>query len=138
MLGAIWGLAAIVGPNLGGLLTHYFSWHWIFAANVPLGIVVIALAQRYVPTLAPQKRGPLDIAGILLLGIGLLGVMVGLTRLDARAASLEGLAADLALPVAAVAFGLLVLVERRAVAPILAPGLFATRQLILSPTAWKF
>jgi MFS family permease len=132
MLGAIWGLAAIVGPNLGGLLTHYFSWHWIFAANVPLGIVVIALAQRYVPTLAPQKRGPLDIAGILLLGIGLLGVMVGLTRLDARAASLEGLAADLALPVAAVAFGLLVLVERRAVAPILAPGLFATRQLILT------
>lgn len=132
MLGAIWGLAAIVGPNLGGVLTHYFSWHWIFAANVPLALIVIALAQRYVPTLAPQKRGPLDVAGIVFLGLGLLCVMIGLTRLDPSAASFGGTVTLAALPGAIVCFGVLVLIERRAIAPVIAPGLFATRQLAVT------
>jgi len=64
LVAATWGLAAVIGPTIGGLLTHFFSWHWIFAANVPLAIVVIVLAQRYVPQSAMRVRGPLDIAGI--------------------------------------------------------------------------
>jgi EmrB/QacA subfamily drug resistance transporter len=132
LLGAIWGLAAIVGPNLGGVLTHYFSWHWIFAANIPLAIAVIVLAQRYVPSFAARRRGPLDVAGLIVLAFGLLAVMIGLTRLEPQAASLGGGVTIAALPAALVCFALLVVIERRAVAPVIAPALFATRQLAVT------
>ncbi len=117
MLGAVWGLAAIIGPNLGGVVTHFFSWHWIFGANIPLAAVVIALAQRYVPAPPARARGPLDVAGIVALAGGLLGVMVALTRPEARSAAAgNGLTAG-GLVAAVVAFGLLVPIERRAAAP---------------------
>jgi MFS family permease len=132
LLGAVWGLAAIIGPTVGGIVTHYFSWHWIFFANVPLAIAVIVLAQRYVPTNAARERGPLDVAGIAALALGLLGVMVGLTRLDTRAASVGNAATIAALLVAVLAFLALVRIERRAEAPVIAPQLFATRQLIVT------
>ncbi len=132
LLGAIWGLAAIVGPNVGGVMTHFFSWHWIFIANVPLAIVVIFLAQRYVPSAATRVRGPLDLSGIAMLSLGLLGVMVGLTRLDTRAAAFGNSVTYSALAVAVVAFVLLVPIERRAAAPVIAPELFATRQLAVT------
>ncbi len=132
LLGAVWGLAAIIGPNVGGVITHFFSWHWIFVANVPLAIVVIVLAQRYVPVPAARVRGPLDIAGLLVLAAGLLGVMIGLTRLDTRAATFGNGATVAALVLAVLAFAALVPIERRAPAPVIAPQLFATRQLAVT------
>jgi MFS family permease len=78
LVAATWGLAAIVGPSLGGLITHYISWRWIFVANAPLAIAVIALALRYVPSDAPHRRGRLDAVGLALLCVGLLAVMDGL------------------------------------------------------------
>jgi MFS family permease len=132
LLGAIWGLAAIIGPNVGGVLTHVFSWHAIFIANVPLAVVVIALAQRYVPQNAMRVRGPLDVAGIVVLAAGLLGVMIGLTRLDPRTASFGNGVTFGALALAAVAFAALVPIERAAVSPVISPALFATRQLALT------
>ena len=132
MLGAIWGLAAIIGPGLGGLLTHFFSWHWIFAANVPLAIIVIALAQRYVPTVAARRRGPLDVAGIVTLGLGLLAVMVALTGLDATSATIPANVRALALVVAPLAFVVLYFVERRAKEPVVVPALFSTKQLAVT------
>jgi EmrB/QacA subfamily drug resistance transporter len=132
MLGAIWGLAAIVGPSLGGVLTHYLSWHWIFAANVPLAIVVIVMAQRNVPTLAARRRGPLDVAGIATLALGLLGLMVALTRLDAASATIPAALVSAAPYVSAAAFVALYFIERRAAEPVVAPALFATRQLAVT------
>ena len=77
LVAATWGLAAVIGPNLGGILTHLLSWHWIFVANVPLAIVVIALARTTVPATAANVRGPLDVPGIVLLAAGLVGLMLG-------------------------------------------------------------
>jgi MFS family permease len=132
MLGAIWGLAAIIGPNVGGVLTHFFSWHWIFIANVPLALVVIVLAQKYLPTVAARARGPLDIAGIAVLAFGLLCVMVGLSRLDTRNVAFGNGVTFGALALAAAAFAALVPIERRAAAPVISPQMFATRQLALT------
>lgn len=78
MVAATWGLAAVIGPSVGGLVTHYISWRWIFAANVPLAIVVFALALRHVPAYAPRQKESLDVVGLLLLCSGLLGVVDGL------------------------------------------------------------
>ncbi|HMF27920.1 MAG TPA: MFS transporter, partial [Candidatus Cybelea sp.] len=78
IVAATWGLAAVIGPSIGGLVTHFISWRWIFAANVPLAAVVFALALRDVPAQAPRAREPLDVLGLGLLCIGLLGLMDGL------------------------------------------------------------
>lgn len=133
LVAATWGLAAILGPNLGGVLTHFLSWHWIFAANIPLAIVVIVLARTQVPTTASRVRGPLDVAGIALLAVGLLCAMIGLSRLDATAASLGGNEITVgAIILALLAFAALGAVERRAAEPVVSPKLFATKQIAVT------
>lgn len=119
LVAATWGLAAIIGPTLGGIVTHYVSWRWIFAANFPLAITVIALALRTVPTRAPRVRGRLDIAGLALLASGLAALMDGLTRAN--------------LPIGAAGALLLIafaFVERRSANPIVAPSLLRNRQIV--------
>lgn len=79
MVAAMWGLAAVIGPAFGGLVTHYVSWRWIFILNFPLALIVLYLAAKYVPGIAPRSRGPLDIGGLVLLCLGLLLMMDGMT-----------------------------------------------------------
>jgi len=131
LVAATWGLAAILGPLVGGTITHFLSWHWIFAANIPLALIVIALAVRHVPAIAPAVRGPLDVAGIALLAVGLLATMTGLLRLDATSATANAPAA-LSIAVAACCFLALVPVERRAAQPVIAPALLRNRQIMIT------
>ena len=77
-LGAI-GL--ILGPVIGGLITHYFSWHWIFWVNIPIGIMAINYSKKIIPSLLPLKPEPLDIFGFLYFGLGLAGINFGLSAL---------------------------------------------------------
>jgi MFS family permease len=114
-------------------VTHLWSWHWIFAANVPLAIVVIARARTQVPSVPARERGALDVAGIVVLAIGLLATMVGLTRLDTQAASFGGRwVTPAAGAVALAAFAALAQIERRASEPIVSPALFTRRQLAVT------
>src|SRR5579875_1005414 len=133
LVAATWGLAAVLGPNHGGVLTHFLSWRWIFAANIPLSIVVVALARIHVPATASRARGPLDVAGIVLLAVALLCAMIGLSRLDASSASLGGNEVTIgAIFLALVALGGLHVVERRASEPVISPKLFANRQIAVT------
>jgi MFS family permease len=78
IVAATWGLAAIIGPGFGGLVTHFVSWRWIFALNVPLAALVAWRAFADVPAYAPQRRGALDLVGLVLLSVGLLALTDGL------------------------------------------------------------
>jgi EmrB/QacA subfamily drug resistance transporter len=78
MVAGTWGLAAVLGPTFGGLVTHFVSWRWIFAPNLPIAAVVFVLARRYLPSQSAQPRRALDFVGLLLLSAGLLAVMDGL------------------------------------------------------------
>jgi EmrB/QacA subfamily drug resistance transporter len=132
LVAATWGLAAVIGPTIGGLITHFISWHWVFAFNIPLGLAVIALARTHVPAEAAKVRGPLDVAGIVTLAIGLLAMMIALTRLDSSGAHLVPAVTVTALVLAAIMFVLFALVETRAKQPVIAPALFRDRQLVVT------
>jgi EmrB/QacA subfamily drug resistance transporter len=130
LVAATWGLAAIVGPLVGGLFTHFLSWHWIFVANVPLAIVVIVMARTTLPVTVANVRGPLDVAGIVLLAAGLLGLMFGLTRYDVTGAT-SNLPARLWLTGGIAALLAFVFAERRAGEPVIPPRFFTDGQLAL-------
>ncbi len=72
------GLAAVVGPTLGGVLVTYVGWRWIFYVNVPITIAGIVLSFRVVPNLRLGRRHRLDVTGVVLATIGLAGVVFGL------------------------------------------------------------
>lgn len=74
-------IGPILGPPLGGLITTWFDWRWIFLINIPIGIAGIVLANLYFEDLREAERPPLDVAGFLLLGPGLAGLMLGLASL---------------------------------------------------------
>ncbi len=69
----------MVGPPLGGFITTYFSWHWIFLINIPIGIAGIAFANRYIPDIKSEIREPFDLYGAVLAGIGVAGLMFGMS-----------------------------------------------------------
>lgn len=85
-------IGPILGPPVGGFLTTYASWPWIFWINVPVGLLGIALATRYVPDLHGDGRIRFDTAGFLMTGLGLAAFMTGSTTLGLN---LLPLAADI-------------------------------------------
>ncbi len=69
----------IMGPPLGGFITTYFSWHWIFLINVPMGLIGILLASRYIEDVRMPSGDPFDLVGMLLAGAGIAGMAFGLS-----------------------------------------------------------
>ena len=69
----------LAGPPLGGFITTYFSWHWIFLVNVPVGIVGYILSGIYLPEIRAAAPPPLDWMGFLLSAVAASGTMFGLS-----------------------------------------------------------
>ncbi|MBK5198728.1 MAG: DHA2 family efflux MFS transporter permease subunit [Methyloceanibacter sp.] len=74
-------MGPVIGPPLGGFITTFFSWRWIFWINIPVGIVGVVLATRYVANIREEGLPPLDVKGFILSGIGLAGLAFGLTTI---------------------------------------------------------
>src|SRR5699024_12922 len=67
LFGSIFPVGVMLGPIFGGLFVTYWSWRWIFFVNVPIGLVVIVLALKYVPgDVSRKSTGPkMDFLGLL-------------------------------------------------------------------------
>jgi EmrB/QacA subfamily drug resistance transporter len=76
--GGLAGLAVLAGPIVGGFIVTNFGWRWIFYVNLPVGVLIVALALALVPDLRPGRRHRLDLAGVALATVGLFGVVFGL------------------------------------------------------------
>lgn len=74
-------IAPVLGPPVGGLITTYASWPWIFYLNIPLGLVAMVFAWRLVPRDLDFPRRPLDVLGFVLLASGCVGLMYGVEQL---------------------------------------------------------
>jgi EmrB/QacA subfamily drug resistance transporter len=74
-------IGPVIGPPVGGFITTFASWHWIFIINVPIGLVGIALATRFIPEVRAEKHEPFDTIGMALAGLGIAGVAFGFSVL---------------------------------------------------------
>ncbi|ODR94638.1 MFS transporter [Methyloceanibacter stevinii] len=72
-------MGPVIGPPLGGFITTVFSWRWIFWINIPVGLLGIYLATRFIENFREDKVPPLDVKGFFLSGIGLSGLAFGFT-----------------------------------------------------------
>ena len=72
-------IGPLVGPPVGGFITTFVTWHWIFLINVPIGLAGIWLAGRYLPDIGPAHARRLDMSGFLLSGIAASGIVFGLS-----------------------------------------------------------
>src|SRR6201999_1182150 len=73
--------APLLGPPLGGLLTTYASWHWIFYINVPLGVIALFLVWRPAPHAKPAAGRGFDLGSFFLIGSASLGFLYGIELL---------------------------------------------------------
>ena len=81
LFGAVFGIAFVAGPLIGGWLTENLSWHWIFYVNIPIGIVALIVIQRLLPTVKRKSATRnFDIIGGLIFTIAMVFLLVGLTN----------------------------------------------------------
>jgi len=79
--GAMGGVAAAVGPTLGGVLVQYVSWHWIFYVNVPIGVITIVAALSIVPEYRRDVgSASIDLPGIAFSGLAFFALTLGLIQ----------------------------------------------------------
>ncbi len=133
LIGAVFGVAFLLGPIIGGLLLNA-DWHWLFFINLPIALLIVVLALRILPVSHPAHGGRFDFLGMGLLGAALAALAIGLNQLD-TSHLLPSLISWQVLPFLALSIALapaLIYRERRAVNPVLRLDLFRNRQMILA------
>jgi EmrB/QacA subfamily drug resistance transporter len=126
LFGAVFGLASVAGPLLGGFLTSDLSWNWIFYVNLPLGVGALFVLAATLPAASERVHHTIDYLGIVLLGTGLsaivLGASLGGTSYPWGSATIVGLGVA-----GVVLLGSFLVCERHAREPVLPPRLLSNR-----------
>lgn len=126
---SVWGMAAIVGPTMGGFFADYLSWRWIFFVNLPVGVLAAWMLVRHLHENIERRRHRLDLAGSLLLAGGFSLLILALLQGGnswawGSATSVSLLALSTAMLVA------FPFVERRAAEPVVPLWVFRRRVLV--------
>jgi EmrB/QacA subfamily drug resistance transporter len=87
LFSSIFPIGSAVGPILGGIFVTYWSWRGIFLVNVPIGLAVVLLTIKFVPSNASTEHRRLDVRGIALFGGLILSAMFGVTSLGSGSTS---------------------------------------------------
>lgn len=77
-------VAPIIGPPLGGFITRYASWHWIFFINVPLGLAAIILSLRIISDIRETERRSFDLSGFITTSVAMVSLVTAMERLGDR------------------------------------------------------
>ncbi len=115
VFGAVWAVAGLVGPLLGGALVTLASWRWVFYLNLPVGFFAMVMLTSGLAEVLEKKAHKLDVLGALLLSLSVVTLLLGT----------DGVFPVLLLPASAATGALFLFAERRAAEPILPLGLFA-------------
>ncbi len=132
LIGAVFGMAFLIGPVLGGLLLQ-LSWHWLFLVNLPVAAWLMVAAGRLLPASRPSESAPFDWRGTLSLSLLLAALALAVNHLDSDRLVASLLGAGV-LPYLLAAVALLPVfwrLELHAADPLLRPGLVLQRQVML-------
>ncbi len=114
-------IGPLLGPPLGGFITTYASWHWIFLVNVPIGLLGIVLVTRYIENVKAEIPERFDFLGMVLSGAAVAGLTFGLSVAGLEVVPWQAVAAIIGTGL--IALGLYIGYARRAPAPIIDFGL---------------
>ncbi|WP_275693131.1 MFS transporter [Devosia lacusdianchii] len=129
-------LGPLTGPLIGGFLTTYLSWHWIFWINIPIGIAGIILAGIFLQVPDSRNPRPIDVVGFLIAAVAFAGTVFGLSVVSLPA--LPIIYGYLTLAVGVTAGILYLLHARRTPYPLLDPQLFRHKLFRASITGGSF
>ena len=128
---SMYALASVIGPVLGGYMTQYLSWRWVFLINLPLGLAAWWISHRTLVGLpVPQRKPIIDYLGTMLMIVGLTSLLLGITFIGQGHGWRDAQVAVL-LALALIALALFVWHERRTIEPLLPMHLFANRNAVL-------
>lgn len=134
LIGAVFGLAFIMGPVIAGVVLKFFVWNDLFLINLPIAILLIYFSNKLLPSEPVGKGSVIDWKGIVILGLFLSTFAYGINKINANS-FIESFLSHKVLPfllVALVAFVLLIFIEKRAITPVFNPDLFLVRQIRLT------
>ena len=131
MIGAVWGIAFIIGPILAGTLLAFFEWHVLFLINIPIVIVLIYFSSRLLSPDRVESANQIDWKGILLLGLFLGTLTYGVNSYD-KDLGISGMLDIKVWPFLLVSIVFLVILfflEKNTTYPVINPRLFKSRQI---------
>jgi MFS family permease len=134
LIGAVFGLAFILGPVIAGVVLKFFIWNDLFLINLPIAGVLIYFSNKLLPSEPTGKVSSIDWKGIAILGLFLSTFAYGINKINANS-FIDSLFSINVLPflfIAVIAFILLIFIEKRAFTPVLNPVLFLVRQIRLT------
>ncbi|MCL8025454.1 MDR family MFS transporter [Nocardioides bruguierae] len=126
---AVWAVSSVVGPTLGGIFADYLSWRWIFAINLPLGLVAAVVLLRNFDEKVARTRQKVDVLGSALLAVGGVALLLALLEGGVHWAWSSPTSLGL-LALAVLALVAFAQVERRAAAPVLPTWVFTHRVVL--------
>ena len=136
LISAMWGIAAVVGPLTGGLLTDFVSWRWIFLINIPFGLLAIWMISKNLVEQFEKKKRRIDYLGALLFTIGISALLLALLSLDIESGIGLSTTQLIVLFVIAIVFmTLFVFVQRRHSEPMIPLQLFKIKDVSFSVSA---
>jgi EmrB/QacA subfamily drug resistance transporter len=136
LFGAVFGIAAVLGPFLGGFITDSLGWHWVFFVNLPIGLVTLYIVWRYLPAVhgEPTAAGRnLDYLGAFVFAVAVVFLLVGLT--NKQSGDWTDFSVGGFILIAAALTPLFVFIETRAKEPIVPPELFRIRNFSVTIAA---
>ena len=134
LIGAVFGLAFLMGPFIAGVLLHYFEWHILFIINLPVSLVLIYYSFKILPSVPNSKVSKIDWGGIVTLGIALAGLTFSVNNINAVSwpAGLADPIFILPFSLSIISFAVLLMFEKRVTDPIIKFSFFSNRQIVIA------
>ena len=129
---AIGGAGAAVGVLLGGVLTSYASWRWIFFVNVPVGIVVAACIPALIAAVTPDRRTLLDVRGAVTITVSVAAMVFGLVR--AGDVGWSSASAIVPLAIGVIGAAVFIAIERTSAVPLMPLAMLRRRPVVTGLT----